>query len=65
MENGLEVDKFKTHGWNVIDLASDENLTITGEFCHCASLALLSHFLIQAKPCIWLSMTREEAMRRP
>ncbi|KAF5619555.1 transketolase, partial [Fusarium sp. NRRL 25303] len=29
MGNGLEVDKFKTHGWNVIDLASDENLTIT------------------------------------
>jgi dihydroxyacetone synthase len=37
MSDKLEVNNFKTRGWNVIELVNDDDLTITGEFCQCVS----------------------------
>jgi len=37
VSDNIEVDNFKTHGWNVLELVSDENLTITCKLCQCTS----------------------------
>ncbi|EMT74378.1 Dihydroxyacetone synthase [Fusarium odoratissimum] len=34
MSDKLEVNNLKTRGWNVIELVNDDDLTITGGFCH-------------------------------